>query len=505
MASEEQLRQWNERLRIAGVLDTVPSIADHLERMTGFSEFLGVLVERKILTAWQAEQLAKGRTSFLIGKYRLLAELGRGGMAQVFLAEHVTMERRVAIKLLASDLPQAAMDRFLAEVRAIAALDHPNIVHAYNVDNDGSQYYLVMEFVEGKTLDRIVQELGPLPWKRAADIARQTALGLSYAHAKGIIHCDLKPANIIVNPEGVVKILDLGLARLVNRDRRAPPTRAPDSDQVLGTVDYMAPELALSPDQVDHRVDIYSLGCVLYYALLGSPPFPEGTLAERLLKHQVAMPSDPRMKRPDIPQLLADIIRRALAKSPSSRFETASEMVVALEKCLSQTTTSSGLIRAQPLLEPQTAESKGGNLPGELVQPVAAPARGESASGTGTSSSTGTRGLNATVSGSSPAGESVIGKKGVASRRSRSFWYVSGAVALVISVILLVFFSLWKKPKGEKPGTQPPDRRTHMQTGTENGTPPVRRPEDDPEAFREKLEEWMRSQMGPKSPKRSGK
>jgi len=505
MASEEQLKQWQNRLTSAGVLETVPAIGDHPEQIASFSQFLGILVEQKLLTAWQAEQLAKGRTSFLIGKYRLLAELGRGGMAQVFLAEHVTMERRVAIKLLASDLPQAAMDRFLAEVRAIAALDHPNIVHAYNVDNDGGQYYLVMEFVEGKTLDRIVQDSGPLPWKRAADIARQTALGLSCAHAKGIIHCDLKPANIIVNPEGVVKILDLGLARLVNRDRREPPTRTEDSEQVLGTVDYMAPELALSPDQVDHRVDIYSLGCVLYYALLGSPPFPEGTLAERLLKHQVAIPPDPRARRPDIPQSLADIIHRALAKSPSSRFETASEMVAALEKCLTQTPMGSGLIRARPLLEEQASESTGQTQPGATAHPSTIPAREESVSASGESSRTGTKDGDTAASGSLPAKGLALGKKETASRKSRLLRYAAGVVALVMIAILLVLFIPWKKPSGEKSGTQPRGQRDHMRTGTRGDSSPVRRPEDDPEAFRQKLEEWMRSQMGPKEAKDSGK
>ncbi|HOA53337.1 MAG TPA: serine/threonine-protein kinase, partial [Thermogutta sp.] len=211
MASEAQIQEWIHRLAAAGLSCDLPKMSEEVSQITSFAQFLEYLVRQKVLTAWQAEELVKGRQSFLLGKYRLLTELGRGGMAHVFLAEHVTMERRVAIKLISSNLPPSARDRFLAEVRTIASLDHPNIVHAYNVDCDGAQYYLVMEYVEGKTLEHMVRESGPLPWRQATDIARQTALGLGYAHAQGVIHCDLKPANIIVNSEGVVKILDLGL------------------------------------------------------------------------------------------------------------------------------------------------------------------------------------------------------------------------------------------------------------------------------------------------------
>ena len=167
-------------------------------------------------------------------------------------------------------------ERFLGEARAIAALDHPNIVQAYSVDNDGDRYYIVMEYVDGLDLQRIVEDEGPLDFERAADYIRQAADGLAHAHARKMVHCDIKPSNLLVNQQGVVKILDMGLARLTTEGDQAGGQ--PD-EQVLGTVDYLAPEQALGGPDFDHRADIYSLGCTLYFLLTGHPPFPEGTLA----------------------------------------------------------------------------------------------------------------------------------------------------------------------------------------------------------------------------------
>lgn len=500
MASEDQWTQWSQQLARAGLPDVSPLADEHLAQITSFSQFLDLLVERKVLTLWQAAELKKGRTNFIIGKYRLLAELGRGAMAQVFLAEHLAMERHVAIKLISSKLPQAAMERFLAEVRAIATLDHPNIVHAYNVDNDGTQYYLVMEFVEGKTLDRIVYESGPLPWKRAAEIVRQTALGLDYAHDKGIIHCDLKPANIIVNMDGIVKILDLGLARLVERDPQVSSPRPADSQQVLGTVDYMAPELALDPNHVDRRVDIYSLGCVLYFALTGTPPFPEGTLAERILKHQMIPPPDPRVRRPDIPPPLVKIISQSLAKNPGARFQTAHEMAVALEECLSESSSGVGLVRARPLPDGDVAKLGAG-------APAIEKIRGEDVTAAGNRESEISplpqESLSATTTPNVEATQitRATGEPSVMPRK-KGRWLLYGVAATAILVIagllLLVFTGNWPTGSSAKPQAGPRDK-TQSDTGIR--PKPALRPEDDPEAFRKKLEEWMQSQMGPKPAK----
>jgi len=503
MASKEQFQEWIHRLAAAGLSGDLPQMSEEVSQIASFAQFLEHLVRQKVLTAWQAEELVKGRQSFLLGKYRLLMELGRGGMAHVFLAEHVTMERRVAIKLISSDLPPSARDRFLAEVRTIASLDHPNIVHAYNVDCDGAQYYLVMEYVEGKTLEHMVRESGPLPWRQATDIARQTALGLGYAHAQGVIHCDLKPANIIVNSEGVVKILDLGLARLIKRDRGTQVSQE-DPSQVLGTVDYMAPELALTPDQADHRVDIYSLGCVLYFALVGTPPFPDGTLAERILRHQVAALPDVRGKRPDIPQSLAEIINRALAKVPAARFETANQMAEALERCLSHASGTGRLVQARAL--PETAKTDGAADQVPTAQPVPQLKLGDREARPSLEGDlkSGERNLSKEVIGASPKQASQSKRQGVALSKRRRVGYAVGIITLVLIGGLLAFFAPWRKPQ-QKATPESKKPRPSIQRDTTKEAAPARRPEDDPEAFREKLEEWMRTQMAPKQSGKSNK
>ena len=249
------------------------------------------LVRKGTLTRWQAGQLLAGRSKCTVGKYKLLELLGRGGMGSVYLGEHVMMNRRVAIKIIPRHIGKdpAGLERFLAEARTIASLDHPNVVQAYSVDNEGDQYYLVMEYVEGLDLNRLVEAEGPLDCPSAVDYVRQAADGLAHAHARNMIHCDIKPSNLIVNPQGVVKILDMGLARLTGQKQVGGDISDQD-ERILGSVDYMAPEQALHTADFNHRADIYSLGCTLYYLLTGHPPFPEGTLPERILKHQTQEP-----------------------------------------------------------------------------------------------------------------------------------------------------------------------------------------------------------------------
>lgn len=294
------------------------------------------LAEQELLTRWQAAQLLAGRTSFLLGKYKLIDLLGRGGMGRVFLARHTMMHRPVALKIISKQLGQdpSNLERFFSEARAVAALNHPNIVHAYNIDNEGDRYYMVMEFVEGEDLQRIVDEDGPLEYAVAADCIHQAAEGLAHAHSRNIIHCDIKPANLLVNPQGVIKILDMGMARLASPDELVhDPAQEANSD-VLGTVDYMAPELAMQSPHVDHRVDIYSLGCTLYFLLTGHPPFPEGSLAERILKHQMETPEPILHTRPDCPAELIAICQKMMAKQPEDRYASAADVAAALAERL---------------------------------------------------------------------------------------------------------------------------------------------------------------------------
>ena len=285
-------------------------------------------IDEKLLTTWQTENLLNGRhKGFMLGKYKLFGLLGTGGMSSVYLAEHTLMHRKVAIKVL----PQSKVDdssyleRFRLEAQAAARLDHPNIVRAYDIDHDGKTHYMVMEYVEGRDLQVIVKQDGPLGYEMAADYIAQAAAGLQHAHEQGIIHRDIKPANCLVDLKGTVKILDMGLAKFSEDDR--PSLTIAHDENVLGTADYLAPEQALDSHAVDSRVDIYSLGCTFYFVLTGHAPFPEGSLTERLMKHQTETPSSIRDDRSDIPQELVDICTRMMIKSPDERIQTAEEVM----------------------------------------------------------------------------------------------------------------------------------------------------------------------------------
>lgn len=290
------------------------------------------MVQSGLISQWQADRLLEGRhKGFFLGRYKLLDHLGTGGMSSVYLAEHVKMQQRRAVKVL----PKSKVDdssylgRFYREARAAAALDHPNIVRAYDVDcDDTGLHYLVMEYVEGRDLQQIVKNDGPLPYATAAEFIRQAALGLGHAHQVGLIHRDVKPANLLVDVKNVVKVLDMGLARFDN-DEKASLTRAHD-ENVLGTADYLAPEQALDSHTVDRRADIYSLGCTLYFLLTGHPPFPEGTLPQRLMKHQKEEPGSIFIDRADAPKHLVEICNRMMAKAPEYRYQTAGEVAEAL-------------------------------------------------------------------------------------------------------------------------------------------------------------------------------
>jgi serine/threonine protein kinase len=300
----------------------VPKVADYL-------------VSKGLLTQWQCDRLLEGRhKGFFLGKYKLLGHLGSGGMSSVYLAEHVLMQREVAIKVLPKSRVEDSsyLARFHREAQAAAALDHRNIVRAYDVDSEGPIHYLVMEYIDGSDLNVLVKADGPLEYARAADFIRQAAIGLQHAHDAGLIHRDMKPANLILDHHNVVKVLDLGLARFTDEDK-ASLTMTYD-ENVLGTADYLAPEQAVDSHAVDSRVDIYGLGCTLYFLLCGEPPFPDGTLPQRIMKHQKAAPPDIRKRRPDAPVDLLRICLRMMAKKPEGRFQTAADVAAILKRWL---------------------------------------------------------------------------------------------------------------------------------------------------------------------------
>jgi eukaryotic-like serine/threonine-protein kinase len=293
------------------------------------------MIEANLITRWQADKLLAGKhKGFKLGKYKLLGQIGKGGMSSVYLAEHELMKRRVAIKVLPQNRvnDSSYLERFRLEARAVAKLDDPNIVRAYDIDNEGNIHYIVMEYVEGQDLHQTVMAQGPLDYDMAADYVAQVANGLQHAHEMGLVHRDIKPANCLVDRHGTVKLLDLGLAKLTEDDQ-ASLTMA-NEENVLGTADYLAPEQALNSHEADSRSDIYSLGCTLYFLLNGGPPFPEGSISERLLKHQTARPESLFKNRPDAPPSLVDICETMMAKRPDERYQTAGEVAGILKSWL---------------------------------------------------------------------------------------------------------------------------------------------------------------------------
>jgi serine/threonine protein kinase len=259
--------------------------------------------------------------------------LGAGGMGQVYLAEHRHMKRRVAIKILSPEamLSEAAVKRFQREVEAAARLTHPNIVRAYDANEQNGVWHLVMEYVDGSDLAAVVQDRGPLPVAEAAHYIVQAARGLAYAHAAGIVHRDIKPANLLVDRDGVVKILDMGLARFDSEPESLDHQLTRDG-QVMGTIDYMAPEQAANTRAADARSDIYSLGCTLFRLLTGESIYAGETLVAKLLAHQTAPVPSLCPHRPDVPAELNSVFQRLVAKSPGDRFATAQDVATALQK-----------------------------------------------------------------------------------------------------------------------------------------------------------------------------
>ncbi|HEY1067635.1 MAG TPA: serine/threonine-protein kinase, partial [Pirellulales bacterium] len=284
-------------------------------------------IDRGLISAWQNWHLLEGRCrGFFLGKYKLISYLNAGGMSRVYLAEHVLLKRRVAIKLFAEG-PQDdgfRLKRFYIESEACAALNHANIVKAFDFDSDGKFHFLVMEYVDGSDLHRLVAKQGPLPFERAAEYVRQAALGLAHAHAAGMIHRDVKPANLLLDRDGTVKILDLGVVRVTRQTENS--LTLDQGVHIIGTVDYLPPEQFLDGHNVDARADLYSLGCTLFFLLTGRPPFNKGNQSQRIMMHQTEPAPSVYGERPDCPAGLAQICERLMAKNPDDRFPSATDV-----------------------------------------------------------------------------------------------------------------------------------------------------------------------------------
>jgi len=305
------------------------------------------LVRRRWLTHFQGIMILQGRgPELVLGPYLLLEKLGQGGYGQVYKARHRKLNRLVALKALRPELlkDQETVQRFFREIEVASQLSHPHIVHAYEAGPIGDLLVLVMEHVEGKDLEEQVRQFGPLPLPQACDFIRQAAVGLQYAHEKGLVHRDIKPSNLLVGAPsragdssasglswGKVKILDLGLARLQQPVRGSTTSHLTvmGSQTVMqGSPDYMAPEQALDFHSADIRSDIYSLGCTFHYLLTGEPPFAGGTLAEKLMKHQQAEPNLDKLA--ELPAPVRALLGKMLAKQPADRQQTPAEVEQAL-------------------------------------------------------------------------------------------------------------------------------------------------------------------------------
>jgi len=295
------------------------------------SELLERLQAAGLITAFHAEKLAAGKyKGFILGSYLILEQIGSGGMGQVFLAEHIRMQRLVALKVLPPHAydDETARTRFFREARAAAQLDHPNIVRIYDLCEEGRLLYLVLEYVDGISLQQIVARHGPLPIPIACDYIRQAAFGLHHATELGFVHRDIKPANLLLDRQGIIKILDFGLVRSLY-DADGGITRRLDN-AVLGTADYVAPEQAIDSSAVDVRADLYSLGATFYFLLAGRPLFPEGKTAQKLLWQQMREPTPIHEIRPEVPRELSDILHRLLRKKPEERYQHPAELLEAL-------------------------------------------------------------------------------------------------------------------------------------------------------------------------------
>jgi serine/threonine protein kinase len=294
--------------------------------------------------------------------FEILGELGRGGMGIVYKARQISAERTVALKVILKDRLQheEAVRRFRREAQAASRLNHPNIVRVYDSDHTGSTHYLVMEYVDGMTLERLVEEWGPLSVERACDFMRQAAQGLQHAHEMALVHRDIKPSNLMVTPSPNpatdgrapgrrlgyrIKILDMGVARVLQLAGQTPGESLSTLTQggaVIGTADYIAPEQLEDPHGADIRADLYSLGCTFYFLLTGQVPFPGGSLISKLDKQRWQTPTSIHQLRDDVSPAVAALVQKLMAKSPADRFQTPGELLRPLEELARSGYASSG-------------------------------------------------------------------------------------------------------------------------------------------------------------------
>jgi len=326
---------------------------DYPQTLGDPAQISATMLKLGLITNFQSKVLLSGKhQGFILGPYKVMELIGKGGMGRIFLAEHVSLHRRVAIKVLQSEKAKnhELLQRFYREARAVAALDHPNIVKIFDVNEEAGSHFLVMEYVSGRTLKQIMTAKGPLPYQKAVRYIIKTATGLKHAHEKGFVHRDIKPDNIIVSTEGNVKILDMGLARSLNGDGDNL-TKMLNPNAVYGSVDYISPEQSIG-GTVDARSDLYSLGATLFAMITGAPPF-SGTAAQILVSHQLTKVPDLSRLVPAVPAQLSAIVAKLMAKQPEKRYRSAAEVIDALLPWAQADQGSQTQVAAPPIREPE--------------------------------------------------------------------------------------------------------------------------------------------------------
>lgn len=285
-------------------------------------DLAAVLVERGDITSYQADQLLAGRTRLKLGAYIITDWIGQGGMGQVFKAVHEMLGRVSAIKVLPlQKATDESVANFRREIRTQAQLDHPNLVRAFDAGEDAGVHFLVVEYIPGTDLRRLVRQKGRLDIQQAANVIMQAAQGLEHAHSHNLIHRDIKPGNILVTPDGVAKVSDLGLAGFMH------DADDPRAGKTVGTADYLSPEQIRTPHEITRSSDIYSLGCTLYYAITGKVPYPGGTPKSKARRHLEETPWHPRRFNEDVTDEFVDLIGDMMEKDPSLRIQSAQEVV----------------------------------------------------------------------------------------------------------------------------------------------------------------------------------
>lgn len=346
----------------------------HPERAKSSSDFADYLIEAGYITRWQAGKILQGKhRGFFLGPYMLLRHLAKGGMSTLYVAVHTQTGEACALKVLppakAEQTDASYLSRFLREAKLTCSLRHPNIIRVDEVlssrDGNSDVHFMAMELLTGSDLFNKVSRHGPLPIRKAAEIIRHAAVGIEFAHSRGLIHRDIKPGNIFETEEGEVKILDLGLAGL--QEGTEENLTRDYNERVLGTADYLAPEQAVDSHRADSRADIYALGCTLYFVLTGRPPFVDGTLPQRILAHQTKDPQDVNKLRGDVPAAILDLLKKMLVKKRTRRIQTAQEVADILDHWLQQNRDNTQFDQPAQMI---TADAPVATRPLQKIRPV---------------------------------------------------------------------------------------------------------------------------------------